>query len=139
MKTRIGTLLGIASVLALAFFAGCASEAQKGAAVGSLIGAGAGAAIGSGSGRAGQGALIGAGVGAGAGYVVGNERDKAAMQQQIQSTSEQANTYIVNVHNSNGSVSSVTLRRVGSRWLGPRGEEYLSLPTEAQLRPIYGF
>ena len=48
-------------------------------------------------------------------------------------------TMIINVQNSNGSMSPVTLRQVGNQWLGPRGEYYDNLPTIGQLRPIYGF
>ena len=64
--------------------------------------------------------------------MIGNEADKQKMR-------AEANTYVVNVHNSNGSITPVTLRRAGSRWIGPRGEEYTSLPSEAQLKPLYGF
>ena len=42
--------------------------------------------------------------------------------------------------NSNGSVTTVRLRGTGDgRWIGPNGEEYSSFPTEAQLKPVYGF
>ncbi|MEI6788407.1 MAG: hypothetical protein WCL49_08015 [bacterium] len=45
----------------------------------------------------------------------------------------------INVQNSNGSFSPVTLRSVGSQWVGPRGEYYDALPTVGQLRQMYGF
>jgi hypothetical protein len=45
----------------------------------------------------------------------------------------------INVQNSNGSFSPVTLRSVGSQWVGPRGEYYEALPTVGQLRQMYGF
>ena len=94
--------------------------------------------------------LIGAAVGGGAGYIVGNEEDKAIAEQQRladrQYTAEQvevarqmANTAIINVRNSNGSFTPVTLRRYGAHWIGPKGEHYMTLPTGDQLRPIYGF
>ena len=49
-----------------------------------------------------------------------------------------ANTLVVNIRNSNGSYTPVTLRRVGNVYVGPRGEQYLSVPTEEQLRAVYG-
>jgi hypothetical protein len=45
----------------------------------------------------------------------------------------------INIQNSNGSFSPVTLRPVGSQWVGPRGEYYDVLPTVGQLRQMYGF
>ena len=45
----------------------------------------------------------------------------------------------VNVQNSNGSFTPVTLHPVGSQWVGPRGEYYDSMPTVGQLRQVYGF
>jgi hypothetical protein len=52
---------------------------------------------------------------------------------------QEMNTVAVNITNSNGSVSQVRLRRHGVGYLGTRGEYYHTLPTEDQLRPIYGF
>jgi hypothetical protein len=59
---------------------------------------------------------------------------KANVQNQIQ-----INTTTVKVTNSNGSIFQVPLRQEGPGWLGPRGEYYEQLPTEDQLKPIYGF
>jgi len=129
--------LGLAATLMVA--SGCESHAGKGAGIGTLVGAGAGALIGSGSGKAGEGALIGAAVGGGTGYVIGNEKDKKETRQQQNAAYESANTYVVNVRNSNGSTTPVTLRRSGNRWVGPRGEYYSAVPSPEQLSPIYGF
>lgn len=43
------------------------------------------------------------------------------------------------ITNSNGSKTSVKLRRSGPGYLGPRGEWYPSIPTNTQLRVVYGF
>jgi hypothetical protein len=43
------------------------------------------------------------------------------------------------VTNSNGSRISVTLTRQGGYYIGPRGEYYDGLPTNEQLRIVYGF
>ncbi len=128
MSKWIVTLV-LASVVGvgLAFFAGCESDAQTGA----LLGAGIGAGIGALAGGDTEGTLIGAAIGTGAGYLIGNEQDK-------KKTTEQINTVVVNVINSNGSVSPVTLKRQGVGYVGPRGEYYDHLPTSDELRP-YGF
>lgn len=113
---------------------GCETQAQTGALGGAAVGALAGQAIG----RNTEGTLIGAGVGAGTGYIVGNEADKAKMRRDAEASREEAGTYIVNVPNSNGSFTPVTMRRMGNMWVGPQGEQYTSLPTPEQLR-AYGY
>ncbi len=57
---------------------------------------------------------------------------------QIENVRAEANTVIVNITNSNGSITPVTLKRSGNVWIGPKGEQYMSIPTAAQLKPIYG-
>ena len=47
-------------------------------------------------------------------------------------------TLVVNVRNANGSYTPVTLRRQGNVYVGPRGEQYLLVPTEEQLKDVYG-
>lgn len=49
-----------------------------------------------------------------------------------------SNIVVVNVTNANGSYTPVTLRQEGGSYIGPRGERYLHLPTEEQLRGAYG-
>jgi hypothetical protein len=138
LRKSVLALLFIIISTGLVFTAGCENNAQSGTALGGLAGAGIGAIIGNQSGNAATGALIGGAVGAGGGYMVGNEADKKQMNQQIQCAQQQANTTVVNITNSNGSVTPVTLRRSGNVWVGPRGEQYMSVPTPDQLRPIYG-
>jgi uncharacterized protein YcfJ len=133
------TILIVAVSLALVFAAGCESDAQSGAGVGALIGAGTGAIIGHQTGRASEGALIGAAVGGGAGYMLGNESDKERTQAEMGALYSEVNTVTANVTNSNGSVVQVRLKKHGVGYVGPRGEYYAKLPTEDQLRPVYGF
>ncbi len=45
----------------------------------------------------------------------------------------------VRISNTDGSVSTVKLRKRGSSYVGPQGESYGELPTEAQLKNAYGF
>ncbi len=115
------------------------SNASKGAVAGSLVGAGLGAIIGHQSGETGEGAAIGAAAGALGGYALGNEQDKTELQAQTNYALQTANTLVINVKNSNGSVTPVTLNRQGNVYVGPKGEHYTQLPTEEQLRPVYGF
>ncbi|MBE0534322.1 MAG: hypothetical protein IH624_01535 [Phycisphaerae bacterium] len=47
-------------------------------------------------------------------------------------------TVTVWISNANGSMNSVVLRRQGLWYVGPRGEHYVTMPTQDQLRPLYG-
>ncbi len=118
---------------------GCESEAGKGAGLGTLAGGGIGAIIGNQSGKTVEGALIGGAVGGGAGYIIGSEKDKKKTQAEIGNLRQEMNTVTVNIKNSNGSVSQVTLGKQGVGYVGPRGEFYDHLPTSEELKPIYGF
>ncbi|MCJ7777625.1 MAG: glycine zipper domain-containing protein [Sedimentisphaerales bacterium] len=119
----------------VALIAGCQSSAQTGALIGTAAGAGAGQAIS----RNPTGTLVGAAVGAGAGYVVGNELDKKKTRSEIEAIQSEQNNVTVWITISNGAKLPVTLKKSGPNYIGPKGEVYPSLPTEDQLRPIYGF
>lgn len=43
------------------------------------------------------------------------------------------------ITNSNGSLTSVSLRKSGPGFMGPRDEWYPNMPTKEQLRMVYGF
>jgi len=115
--------------------AGCQDEAQIGSLMGSLVGAGVGQLAGGDS----EATLIGAAVGGGIGYMLGNESDKDRTQAQMYSLREEMNHETVNITNSNGSICRVRLRKQGPGYVGTRGEYYSRLPSEDQLRPVYGF
>jgi outer membrane lipoprotein SlyB len=142
-KDLLTVLLATVVSVGLLFAIGCESDAQTGA----LVGAGAGALAGQAIGRNTTSTLIGTAVGGGAGYIIGNEQDKkkAAAQSaqtsaQMEQMQQQMNTVTVNITNSNGSITPVTLRRQGVVYIGPRGETYPTLPTEEQLKQAgYGF
>jgi hypothetical protein len=129
----------IAASLALMVVSGCETKSETGA----LVGGAAGAGVGGLATRNATGAVVGGAVGAGAGYLIGREgdrREKAREEaDQPPPPDQTGNTVIVNVTNSNGSVTPVRLTRQGSGWVGPKGEYYSSLPTGDQLRPLYGF
>jgi len=121
----------------LVCFSGCESDAKTDALIGSLIGAGIGQAVGGDT----EGTLIGAAAGGGIGYVVGSQSDKKkAQSNEVTSTDPSATAdTVVNITNSNGSTIPVKLKRDGTRYIGPKGEIYESMPTEQQLRSVYGF
>ncbi|MHC4620476.1 MAG: glycine zipper domain-containing protein [Planctomycetota bacterium] len=136
MVKAVVTILVVAALsLGLAFVGGCESDAQTGAAVGAAAGAGIGQLAGGNT----ESTLIGAAVGGGAGYMIGNEQDKKKAAAERDSIRTEMNTVTVNITNSNGSISQVRLRKQGVGYVGPRGEYYDRLPTEDQLRPVYGF
>jgi len=128
-------IVSAAVCLLLGFTAGCESDAQSGAGLGALAGAGIGALAGGDT----ESTLIGAAVGGGVGYGIGNEQDKKKMKTDIAAAQQAANTMVVNVTNSNGSITPVTLRRQGNVWVGPKGEQYNTVPTEDDLKTVYGF
>jgi uncharacterized protein YcfJ len=136
MEKKLTTIL-IAAVVSAGSLSivGCESNAQVGSAVGALAGAGIGQLAGGDT----EGTLIGAAVGGAAGYMLGNEGDKRYAHAERARMREDMRTVAVNITNSNGSVSRVKLKKHGVGYLGTRGEYYDHLPTEDELRPIYGF
>jgi len=135
VKDTVTTLIVLIVSLVLTLVAGCESDAQTGAVMGSLAGAG----IGQIAGRDTESTLIGAAVGGTAGYMLGNEGDKKKAQVERAYLREQTEYVTVNITNSNNSVSQVRLRKQGVGYVGTRGEYYNRLPTEDELRPVYGF
>ncbi len=135
--TKNVTKIMMAFVVSLGsvFFAGCQGEAQLGSALGALAGAGIGQLAGGDT----EATLIGAAVGAGAGYMLGNESDKKASAAQRNAIRADQNSAVVWITNSNGSQVPVRLAKNGPAYIGPRGELYNQLPTQNQLRPVYGF
>ncbi len=151
-KTIILKTAGVA--MAGFMMMGCASPTYQEnsstfnqAALGAALGAIAGGIIGNNSHGAfgnGEGAVAGAALGGMIGGAMGHQTDKNrnqmnSMNSQIGAANEAANTTVINVKNSNGSYTPVTLRRVGNQYAGPRGEYYPSMPTEDQLKIAYGF
>jgi hypothetical protein len=135
IKSLMTILMVVAVSLGLTLVAGCESDAQTGALLGTAAGAGVGALAGGST----EGTLIGAAVGGGVGYILGNEQDKKKTRTEMDSLRHEMSTVMVKVTNSNGSVIQVPLRKQGVGYVGPRGEYYDKLPTEDQLRPVYGF
>jgi uncharacterized protein YcfJ len=142
-KYVVSVSVTVICLVVLVFGVGCDSDAKTGAVAGGAVGAGAGAIIGHQSGKTGQGALIGGAIGAGTGLLLGNAQDKKKQEAATTAKPEKqdaANTVTVNIANSNGSFTPVKLTKQGeNRYVGPKGEVYDHLPTEAELKPVYGF
>lgn len=134
-KNLVIILMVVIVSLGSAFVAGCGSGAQTASAIGALAGAGIGQLAGGDT----ESTLIGAAVGGGVGYILGNESDKKKAQAERVGLHEEMNTVIVKVTNRNGSIIQVPMRKYGVGYLGTRGEYYSTLPTEDQLRLVYGF
>jgi len=134
-KSLMTILIAIALSVGSIFVVGCESDAQTGSAIGALAGAGIGQLAGGDT----ESTLIGAAIGGAAGYMLGNEQDKKKTATEMDYLRQDINTVMVNVTNSNGSVVQVALRKHGVGYVGTRGEYYNTLPTEDQLRPVYGF
>lgn len=129
-------VVAVTLVFITALSGGCAgmkgSEIYGKAIGGALIGG----IIGYQSDEAEAGALMGAAI-----FGVGeflHQADKLDKKEVKKSTNECEEKIFVDVHNSNGSVTPVQLKKKDDVYIGPKGERYEELPTEEQLKPIYG-
>jgi len=134
-KQLVRVSMAVVVSIALVFLVGCESDAATGAGLGGALGAGIGALAGGDT----ESTLIGAAIGGGAGYMIGSESDKKKTKAEMNDLRAEMNIVTVNITNSNGSKSQVRLSKQGVGYVGPRGEYYDHLPTDEELRPIYGF
>lgn len=136
MKKFNPYILTVISGLCLIGFSSCQTSNQtRGTAIGAGVGGGLGLIAGNnieGISKT-EGAIAGAVIGG----LLGNQSGR--QQDQINGLQNQVNQTVVNVQNSNGSMTPVILHRSGNGWQGPRGEFYSNLPTEGQLKQAYGF
>ena len=103
-------------------------EAIKGAIIGGIVGYQ--------SHEEGEGAAIGAGL-----FVVGEllkQGDKQHREKERARKASRSRYEVVEIHNDNGSTTPVKLRKKDGSYIGPKGERYEQLPTEEQLKPLYG-
>ncbi|MHC4623054.1 MAG: hypothetical protein ACYS4W_04040 [Planctomycetota bacterium] len=103
-----------------------------------LLGGGIGGIIGYQSGEAAAGALLGAAI-LGTGEVLKQTDQLAKGEDPKDCGCRGEEKIVVEITNSNGSITPVELKRKGCDYIGPKGEHYKELPTEDQLRPVYGF
>jgi outer membrane lipoprotein SlyB len=134
-------MLILALLVWTVYVAGCESKAGTG----TLIGAAGGALLGQAIGGNTTGTLIGAAAGAGGGALIGHSMDKSDEKKDKQKAASSAsaasdpNTVTVWLTNANGSQTPVKLtRNADGSYTGPKGERYQTMPTEEQLKPVYG-
>ena len=141
-KSRKTQILLFSITLALLLNTGC-GEGMKWKPVynSAMLGALVGGIVGHQSDETGTGVAIGASVFA-LGEILSQSDDLAGKNSDphpMNAVSESiTETYIIDIHNDNGSVTPVEIRKDGDRFVGPTGEHYDSLPTEEQLKPFYG-
>lgn len=142
MKTRpYKTPVIVAFVVSSLILCGCNEELRlhpiyQQAITGAIIGG----IIGYQSHEEGEGAAIGAAI-FGLGELleqIDKEkcRDEEPKDEDIDGCKE---VFIIQVHNSNGSITPVEIEKKEDLYFGPKGEMYDQLPTEEQLKPVYGF
>ena len=138
MKMTVVCLL----LVGLIFQAGCASMSptQQSTAIGTGIGAAIGAILGNNLGGSRNDRELGIAAGALVGGLVGNQYGRQGqMQQQLNSVQQQQFITTVWIENANGSKTPVVLRQTeGGQYIGPRGEYYTTMPTQEQLKQVYG-
>lgn len=103
-------------------------EAIKGAIIGGIVGYQ--------SHEEGEGAAIGAGLFAVAELL--KQSDKQHRDRDHEHKDKRPEQAVVEIHNDNGSITPVRLKRKDGSYIGPKGERYEQLPTEEQLKPLYG-
>lgn len=142
-KTSVVILLVVSLVLGLC---GCSSENQSDCDNGlklspiygaTLWGALIGGIIGHQSDERDEGIAIGAAV-FGVGELLRQTDKLSHKEREHKHEDEDVEQVVIEIHNSNGSITPVELKKEGSIYIGPKGERYEQLPTEEQLKPIYG-
>ena len=141
-KTSVSIILIVSLLLSLC---GCCGENHNNGGnrleLSSIYGAALGGAliggiIGHQSDETGEGVAIGAAV-LGVGEFL-RQADNLARKEHREHEGESAEPVVIEIHNSNGSVTPVKIKKENSHYIGPKGERYEDLPTEEQLKPIYG-
>ena len=146
MISAVSVLL--VTAFAVALVSGCATpppyqqrqselnDTVIGAALGGVLGGILGNNLGNGRNQV-LGAAMGTALGGWAGNQIGQGQDMT--RNRIGALEQAQSTVTVNIHNSNGSYIPVVLHKYGNEYIGPRGEYYTTLPTEDQLKKVYGF
>ena len=137
------TVLTVLAMAALLLQTGCGTTmtaTDQSTAIGTGIGAAMGAILGNNLGGSRNDRELGIAAGALAGGLIGRQAGtQREMQNQLNVVQQQQFITTVWVDNSNGSKTPVQLRQTdGGQYVGPRGEYYSTMPTQEQLRKVYG-
>ena len=136
---KIAVALMLAGVMV--GLSGCATQEEtRDTAIGSGLGAGLGAILGNNFGGSGNDRAMGAAAGALLGGMLGHTMGtQSEMQNKMNAMQQNQTMETVWITNSNGSKTPVLLRKAeGGQYIGPRGEYYTTMPSEDQLRRVYG-
>ena len=131
----------VAVVVSLLLLSGCNEELRMsdiyGAALGGAL---VGGIVGYQSHEEGEGAAIGAAI-CGVGELLSQLDNLDDKEKECHDDDSDGRTeiYVIQVHNSNGSITPIEIEKKGNTFIGPKGEHYEALPTEEQLKPVYGF
>ena len=101
-----------------------------------ITGAIVGGIVGYQSHEEGEGAAIGAGL-----FTIGellSQSDKHHRKKEREHREPQPKDVVVEIRNDNGSITPVRLRKKDGGYIGPKGERYDQIPTQEQLKPLYG-
>jgi hypothetical protein len=125
----MGMKMVIFSVMSfLILITGCQNKAYTGAGIGALVGAGVGQAAGSST----ESTVIGAAIGAGAGYLIGAHEQNKEVQEHPDAFTK------IEFTNSDGTTTTVALRKSDGGYIGPEGEFYSELPSRSEMKERYG-
>lgn len=128
-------------VIGSLFLSGCTSSdidnnrnklALGGAVLGGIVGNNVGD---------GDNVVLGSAIGAVLGGILGNsmDRSKEQLNSRLNNLEYMSSTVTVIVENRNGSFTPVNLTSIGSGlYRGPRGEVYRGIPSNEQLKSVYG-
>jgi hypothetical protein len=135
------TPIFIALMVSLLSLGGC-GEGMKASDIygASLCGALIGGIVGYQSHEEGEGAAIGATL-FGVGELLNQLDNLDSKEKEHRDNDDNGRTeiYVIQVHNSNGSITPIEIEKRENTFIGPKGEHYETLPTEEQLKPVYGF
>ena len=150
MKTTLRKAVSVVlTVILLAALSGCCEEhrSDRGKPMrlspiygSAIFGAIVGGIVGYQSEEPGEGAAVGAvlfGVGALLGEI-DRQNEDCEREHEDGGERRQEDEVVIQIRNDNGSETPVVLTRKGGTYFGPEGEHYDRLPTEEQLKPVYG-
>jgi len=128
----------LVGVLVPVFCSGCPGLMLSPIYCSALFGGLIGGIIGYQSEEAVAGALLGAAI-TGTGELLKQTDNLAKEERKHKDKEKEEEQVVVEITNSNGSITPVELKKKGCVYIGPKGEHYKQLPTEEQLKPAYGF
>ena len=132
----------ISMMAGLVLMTGCASTTptQQSTLIGTGVGVALGSILGHNLGGTQDDRLLGMAAGGAIGGVLGNQVGRNNQtQQQLNALQQQQFITTVWIENSNGSKTPVVLRQTdGGQYIGPRGEYYSTMPSQDQLKQVYG-